>query len=558
MADQYLQSVENSGTGTVVVAITASAGSSFIAFLWDGASASPTVHTVASNVNGAFTAGNSDADGTNFVFGQVFTLQNVSAGAHNITGTLDGGSACFMRVVEVQAPATGAVSDTKAQFQNAPGTANDAVSSLTLTITGAATLVGMSTDSSSASTSDEPTIGTGFTTRANNANGTIGAWRLETVGIGSNAAATFKAVTGGHNFVTLAAAILNGAGGGGGATNQDTGPSPSRNRPGRGPYSRGRFYISTPADVFSSPRYTTVVSTGGLQFGGAGVNARVRTLAAAGGLQFGGAASFAKGKTIVPVGGLAFAGTSVMARARAIAASGGIIFSGSTGFATGGSNSFSYTAAGGLTYAGSAPRSRAKVVAPAGGVVFGGTAGFATGGNQQFSYTASGGMLLAGAALKARARAVQAVGGALFGGGAGIAYHQSTRIVVPAGGIIFGGAALVFVPGSSTMSLPTIYLADASAVPVTAVFRSGAAYAQTGERYVASWPSNAKVHYISGVAHRDDGAMCIDPAGVEFLDLRGVSITARGEIIVTLSAPDLVHDALPLTLNGLLCVTDLN
>lgn len=348
------------------------------------------------------------------------------------------------------------------------------------------------------------------------------------------------------------------AGGGGGATNQDTGPSPSRNRPGRGPYSRGRFYISTPADVFSSPRYTTVVSAGGLQFGGAGVNARVRTLAAAGGLQFGGAASFAKGKTIVPVGGLAFAGTSVMARARAIAASGGIIFSGSAGFATGGSNSFSYTAAGGLTYAGSAPRSRAKVVAPAGGVVFGGTAGFATGGNQQFSYTASGGMLLAGAALKARARAVQAVGGALFGGGAGIAYHQSTRIVVPAGGIIFGGAALVFVPGSSTMSLPTIYLADASAVPVTAVFRSGAAYAQTGERYVASWPSNAKVHYISGVAHRDDGAMCIDPAGVEFLDLRGVSITARGEIIVTLSAPDLVHDALPLTLNGLLCVTDLN
>lgn len=220
MADQFVQvATEGSGTTTAVVTITGvAAGSTLAAFLFDGSvSSTPAINTVVSSVNGAFTAGATDVDGTNFVWGRVFTLQNASAGSHTITGTLTVGGAADLFVVEVQGPATSAVSDTKAQFQNAPGTANDAVSSLSLTIPSAATIIGISTDSASASSSNEPTIGTGFTSRANGANGTIGAWRIESKAASSAAAATFKAVAGGDNYVTLAAAVLNGAGGGGGS-----------------------------------------------------------------------------------------------------------------------------------------------------------------------------------------------------------------------------------------------------------------------------------------------------------------------------------------------------
>lgn len=42
-------------------------------------------------------------------------------------------------------------------------------------------------------------------------------------------------------------------GGGGGGTTQKTEDSPARNRPGRGPFSRGRFFISMPAEGLTSP-----------------------------------------------------------------------------------------------------------------------------------------------------------------------------------------------------------------------------------------------------------------------------------------------------------------
>jgi len=105
---------------------------------------------------------------------------------------------------------------------------------------------------------------------------------------------------------------------------------------------------------------------------------------------------------------------------------------------------------------------------------------------------------------------------------------------------------------------PTIYLDDATPVPASAVFRSGAAFAQTGERYVCPWPSNNHTYQISGFAHRGDGAMTIDPNGVESLDHWGISVTDRGEVITSIQSPQIYLNGLPLRLDGKLCVTDQN
>lgn len=215
MSDQFVQAAaEASGVTAAIASITVvNAGATLVAFMFDGSvSSTPAVNTVVSSVNGAFSPGATDVDGTNFVWGRVYTLANVSAGAHTVTGTLTTGGACDLFVVEVNGTPTSPVSDTKAQFQNAPGTANDAISSLSLTIPSAVTIIAFSTDSASASGANSPTVGTGFTTRGNGANSTIGAWRLESITASSNAAGTFKAVAGGDNYVTLAAAILNAAG----------------------------------------------------------------------------------------------------------------------------------------------------------------------------------------------------------------------------------------------------------------------------------------------------------------------------------------------------------
>lgn len=104
--------------------------------------------------------------------------------------------------------------------------------------------------------------------------------------------------------------------------------------------------------------------------------------------------------------------------------------------------------------------------------------------------------------------------------------------------------------------LPTIFLSDVTPVPASAMFRGGAAYAQTGERYVSPFPSNSKVHYFAGLAYRDDGALCINPAGVLAARLNGIAVTSLGEVLTSTSAEDIVKDGLPfLQATGQLCVT---
>jgi hypothetical protein len=74
-----------------------------------------------------------------------------------------------------------------------------------------------------------------------------------------------------------------------------------------------------------------------------------------------------------------------------------------------------------------------------------------------------------------------------------------------------------------------IFLDDATAVPAGAVRIHGAAYHADGRRYVALWPSNNAVSYISHWAHRQDGALIIVATGTVNVRHEGVSLTDRGE-----------------------------
>ena len=214
MSDQFVpgQVVSNfntaAGPGNVAVTITGvTAGSTLVAFALNGSRIAPVTHTV-SDGQGSYTAQDTPiTDATNLIWAQAFTLTNANAGSHTVTAQFDTNDHCFIAVAEVLAPTVSPVSGAKGAFQNNPGTGANALSSGTVTVTAAATMVMFSADTASTATSDEPT--TGDTSRANNANVAIGAWRLSSKAVSANAAGTFTAVTGTHQFVTLAVAILN-------------------------------------------------------------------------------------------------------------------------------------------------------------------------------------------------------------------------------------------------------------------------------------------------------------------------------------------------------------
>lgn len=218
MSDNFIQFAVGAapvGTGTDTATLTGvTAGNAIVAYLFDGnTTVTPTTKTVTDG-QGSYTIQSPSAiDVTNNVWVQQFVLENANAGTHVAVGNINAGQGCFLVLVEVGTTSNPSFSGANAQFQNSPGTGADAISSGTVTVTGNATLVAISTDSASASTSNEPTAGTGFTSRANNANGTIGAWRLETKAVSANASGTFTAITGTDSYVTAAIAILNGGGG---------------------------------------------------------------------------------------------------------------------------------------------------------------------------------------------------------------------------------------------------------------------------------------------------------------------------------------------------------
>lgn len=216
MADNFVQVSSGSGNTTAAATLLGVvAGNTIVACFGNGSSASPVALSVADPVNGAYTArGARASDGTNNVVAQFFTLSNANSGTHVITGTTDATNGCDIVVFEIGSTAgASSFSGANQAFQSAPGTGTDGLSSGSVTVSGTSTLLGISFDSSSTNTADEPATGTGFTSRANALSANCGVYRAETKSAAANAATTFTAITGSQNFLTFGIAILNASGG---------------------------------------------------------------------------------------------------------------------------------------------------------------------------------------------------------------------------------------------------------------------------------------------------------------------------------------------------------
>jgi hypothetical protein len=110
---------------------------------------------------------------------------------------------------------------------------------------------------------------------------------------------------------------------------------------------------------------------------------------------------------------------------------------------------------------------------------------------------------------------------------------------------------------SETGVMGSNYLADGVPVPAGAHWRNGFAHSADGRRYVCPWPAAGIVHYRGKVAARPDGAMCIATAGTNAAVSRW-ALTARGEVLATESAPELVADGVGQLANGFVCLENVN
>lgn len=113
--------------------------------------------------------------------------------------------------------------------------------------------------------------------------------------------------------------------------------------------------------------------------------------------------------------------------------------------------------------------------------------------------------------------------------------------------------------GGSLGRLPTIF--TSSPVPSTAVYAGGQAFAPTGELYVCSLPANPV--FLDGIAHRQDGAMCVTTSGTAVVSIAGWDVTDSGEVVVTNSTPDTylaheIHGVIGLLETGEVCMTDVS
>lgn len=210
MADQFAQDGSNTGTTSVQVILSGvAAGNTLIAFALDGSTTAPATKTV-SDGQGSYTAlGTPITDATNNIWAQAFYLTNANAGSHTVTATFDATNSVFLCVVEVQGSGT---PTSNAQVQANPGGTTDIITSGSVTIASAATLIGFSADTSTVGSGNIPLAGTGFTSRDSNFNSAIGSWRLETLAASANAAATFtRNAAIADNFATLGVAVVNAA-----------------------------------------------------------------------------------------------------------------------------------------------------------------------------------------------------------------------------------------------------------------------------------------------------------------------------------------------------------
>lgn len=210
MSDLWVQEATGTGTGTAVATLNGVVAGNLIAVhAWCGNNLAPSPFGVA-DAQGSYTQkGPSASDSTNNVFGRNFVLEAANSGTHTITLTAGGSDTLLIKAREVgTGGANPAYVDAVANFQNSPGTGAGAVTSGNLAVTVASTIVSMASDTASVSASDEPTAVSG-TARDAGTSGVIGAYRSQSQAAASSAAGTFTAITGTHQFIDLAIAVLN-------------------------------------------------------------------------------------------------------------------------------------------------------------------------------------------------------------------------------------------------------------------------------------------------------------------------------------------------------------
>lgn len=213
MSDGYIQRAVSGGGSSAQSATLAgvAAGSRIVvfAFYGSGTPGSPAV----SDSQGSYTAIMAAPVGPdpNSVWIQTYELKNANAGSHTPSFSWTGGGSGFIVAVECAADASTASTGSAAD-QASPGTGANALSSGSITISAASTVLSVAVDTSSISTTDEPSVGTSpfsFTSRDAGANSVIGAWRLQSAAGSSSGAATATAITGTDNFITVGVAVLN-------------------------------------------------------------------------------------------------------------------------------------------------------------------------------------------------------------------------------------------------------------------------------------------------------------------------------------------------------------
>jgi hypothetical protein len=104
----------------------------------------------------------------------------------------------------------------------------------------------------------------------------------------------------------------------------------------------------------------------------------------------------------------------------------------------------------------------------------------------------------------------------------------------------------------------TNFRADGVPVPAGAFFISGFAHSADGRRYVCPWPASGVVFYAGGVARRSDGAMCIAAPGTPAAYIAGWPLTARGEVLASESAPEVIHGGIGFLQSGAMCMENVD
>ena len=104
-------------------------------------------------------------------------------------------------------------------------------------------------------------------------------------------------------------------------------------------------------------------------------------------------------------------------------------------------------------------------------------------------------------------------------------------------------------------ALSTIFVSGS--LPSNAVYNAGAAYAPTGERYVADCTPPAVV-YVFGIAYREDGAMCIVTSTTPDRDINGYGVTDEGEVVAARCDGRFFPNRIPRDASGSVCMTDID